>query len=101
MIDKMSGKVTYAVISFGGFLGMGEDYYPMPWTSLKYDGTLGVIGWPSPKINSKALLDTIEIPNGIGQTEIETKLFTSIIEPPFGMLDGNNKGLCGSFTDFT
>jgi hypothetical protein len=34
MIDKISGKVTYAVISFGGFLGMGEDYYPMPWTNL-------------------------------------------------------------------
>ena len=41
MIDKISGKVAYAVISFGGFLGMGEDYYPVPWTSLKYDTTLG------------------------------------------------------------
>ena len=30
MIDKTSGKVAYAVVSFGGFLGMGEDYYPMP-----------------------------------------------------------------------
>ena len=41
MIDKMSGKVAYAVVSFGGFLGMGEDYFPMPWTRLKYDTTLG------------------------------------------------------------
>jgi len=41
MIDKVSGKVAYAVISFGGFLGMGEDYYPMPWPNLKYDTTLG------------------------------------------------------------
>ena len=31
MIDKVSGKVGYAVISFGGFLGMGEDYCPLPW----------------------------------------------------------------------
>ena len=37
MIDKISGKVAYAVISFGGFLGLGEDYYPLPWPSLKYD----------------------------------------------------------------
>ena len=37
MIDKISGKVAYAVVSFGGFLGMGEDYYPMPWPNLKYD----------------------------------------------------------------
>jgi hypothetical protein len=41
MIDKISGKVAYAVISFGGFLGMGEDYYPMPWPHLKYDTALG------------------------------------------------------------
>jgi hypothetical protein len=37
MIDKISGKVAYAVISFGGFLGLGEDYYPLPWPRLKYD----------------------------------------------------------------
>ena len=41
MIDKISGKVAYAVISFGGFLGIGEDYYPMPWAQLKYDTRLG------------------------------------------------------------
>ena len=41
MIDKISGKVAYAVISFGGFLGMGEDYYPVPWATLKYDTKLG------------------------------------------------------------
>jgi hypothetical protein len=40
MLDKISGKVAYAVISFGGFLGMGEDYFPMPWASLKYDTRL-------------------------------------------------------------
>jgi hypothetical protein len=40
MIDKVSGKVAYAVISFGGFLGMGEDYYPLPWPNLKYDTRL-------------------------------------------------------------
>jgi len=41
MIDKMSGKVSYAVLSFGGFLGMGDDYYPLPWQSLKYDTNIG------------------------------------------------------------
>ena len=41
MIDKISGKVAYAVVSFGGFLGMGEDYYPMRWPNLKYDMNLG------------------------------------------------------------
>ena len=41
MIDKISGKVAYAVVAFGGFLGMGEDYYPLPWPNLKYDTRLG------------------------------------------------------------
>jgi len=41
MIDKITGKVAYAVTSFGGFLGMGEDYYPVPWSTLDYDTNLG------------------------------------------------------------
>ena len=41
MIDKISGKVSYAVLGFGGFLGIGNDHYPLPWQSLKYDTKLG------------------------------------------------------------
>jgi len=41
MIDKRSGQVSYAVVSFGGFLGMGSSYYPMPWKALTYDTRLG------------------------------------------------------------
>jgi PRC-barrel domain len=41
MIDKVTGNVSYAVLSFGGFLGIGDDHYPLPWQSLKYDTNLG------------------------------------------------------------
>lgn len=41
MIDKKSGRVSYAVLGFGGFLGLGNDHYPLPWQSLKYDTGLG------------------------------------------------------------
>jgi hypothetical protein len=41
MIEKISGRVSYAVLSFGGFLGIGDDYYPLPWPSLKYNVDLG------------------------------------------------------------
>ncbi|GLR86434.1 PRC-barrel domain-containing protein [Bradyrhizobium iriomotense] len=41
MIDKKSGRVSYAVLGFGGFLGLGNDHYPLPWQSLKYDTDLG------------------------------------------------------------
>jgi len=41
MIDKYTGQVSYAVMSFGGFLGMGESYHPLPWKVLTYDTRLG------------------------------------------------------------
>jgi sporulation protein YlmC with PRC-barrel domain len=41
MIDKATGKVAYAVLSFGGFLGMGEKYHPLPWSLLKYQPAQG------------------------------------------------------------
>lgn len=41
MIEKTSGRVSYAVVSFGGFLGIGDDHYPLPWPSLKYNVELG------------------------------------------------------------
>lgn len=36
MLDKSSGHVKYAVLSFGGFLGIGEKYHPLPWNQLTY-----------------------------------------------------------------
>jgi sporulation protein YlmC with PRC-barrel domain len=41
MIDKRSGQVAYAIMSFGGFLGMGDSYHPLPWNQLKYDVNKG------------------------------------------------------------
>ncbi|SEF06050.1 PRC-barrel domain-containing protein [Rhizobiales bacterium GAS191] len=41
MIEKTSGKVAYAVMSFGGFLGMGTDEHTIPWDKLSYDTSLG------------------------------------------------------------
>ena len=41
MIDKYTGQVAYAVMSFGGFLGIGEKYNPLPWQMLTYDTRLG------------------------------------------------------------
>ena len=41
MVDKVSGQVAYVVMSFGGFLGIGESYHPLPWRALTYDTRLG------------------------------------------------------------
>ncbi|CAN7154082.1 PRC-barrel domain containing protein [Agrobacterium tumefaciens] len=40
ILEKRGGRVAYAVLSFGGFLGIGDDYYPLPWEKLHYDEEL-------------------------------------------------------------
>ena len=41
MIEKISGKIAYAVMSFDTFLGMGGEEYTIPWNKLNYDTSLG------------------------------------------------------------
>jgi PRC-barrel domain len=41
MIEKISGRVAYAVMSFGGFLGVGQEEHTIPWNKLTYDTKLG------------------------------------------------------------
>lgn len=36
-IEKESGRVIYGIMSFGGFLGIGEKFHPVPWSMLTYD----------------------------------------------------------------
>lgn len=37
VLDKLSSNIMYAIVGFGGFLGMGEKYHPLPWSTLDYD----------------------------------------------------------------
>jgi sporulation protein YlmC with PRC-barrel domain len=37
VLDKQSNNIMFAVVGFGGFLGMGEKYHPIPWSALDYD----------------------------------------------------------------
>jgi sporulation protein YlmC with PRC-barrel domain len=41
MLEKGSGKASYAIMSFGGFLGIGEQYHPLPWNQLTYAPSMG------------------------------------------------------------
>lgn len=41
MIDKVSGRIAYVVVSAGGFMGQGHDYYPLPWCLFTYNDRLG------------------------------------------------------------
>jgi hypothetical protein len=40
-INRISGQVIYAIMSFGGFLGIGEKFHPLPWSILDYDPEQG------------------------------------------------------------
>ena len=41
VLDKLSNNIMFAIVGFGGFLGMGEKYHPVPWSSLNYDESEG------------------------------------------------------------
>ena len=41
VLDKLSNNIMFAVVGFGGFLGMGEKFHPLPWSSLEYDESEG------------------------------------------------------------
>jgi hypothetical protein len=67
MLDKRTGKTEYAIMSFGGFLGIGDTYHPLPWTALTYDTAQGgyvvdidrqrLEGAPSYRANEMGLWD--------------------------------------------
>src|SRR5689334_7062050 len=64
MIDKRSGRIAYAVMSFGGFLGLGERYHPLPWVTLKYDTRQGgyVVGVTADELKEAPTYAATEIP---------------------------------------
>jgi sporulation protein YlmC with PRC-barrel domain len=37
VLDKLSNHIMFAIVGFGGFLGMGEKFHPLPWSTLDYD----------------------------------------------------------------
>lgn len=41
ILEKRGGRVAYAVMSFGGILGIGHEHYPLPWEMLDYNTGLG------------------------------------------------------------
>jgi hypothetical protein len=40
MLDKLGGRIAYAAMSFGGFLGLGSEYRALPWSALRYNPDL-------------------------------------------------------------
>ena len=75
MLDKRSGKIGYAVMSFGGFLGIGERYHPLPWATLKYDTRQGgyVVGLTKEQLEGAPTYAANETP-AWGDRAFETRI---------------------------
>ena len=61
VLDKRSNNIMFAVCGFGGILGMGEKYHPIPWASLTYDESRSayVVNFTAEQLKS-APADTVE-----------------------------------------
>ena len=61
VLDKTSNNILFAAVGFGGVLGVGEKYHPVPWSELDYDPSLGgyVVAFTEDQLK-KAPSDTIE-----------------------------------------
>ncbi len=60
MLEKRTGRIAYAVMSFGGVLGIGKKYHPLPWLALKYDPDAGgyVVGIPREQLEKGPTVDS-------------------------------------------
>ena len=67
MLEKRSGNIAYAVMSFGGFLGIGERYHLLPWVTLKYDTRQGgyVVGLTIDQLKEAPTYAADELPAGV------------------------------------
>lgn len=70
MIDKLSGKVAYADMSFGGFLGIGNRHHPLPWSVLKYSTDMDgyVVNLDKEKLEKAPSYDASDCPDWEDQT---------------------------------
>jgi hypothetical protein len=88
MIDKPSGKVAYAIMSFGGFLGIGNQYHPLPWSVLNMTPIWAVTLSISTRGNWKALQRTTSAPNQRGAIAPTKARYTTITaSDPTGQCD--------------
>lgn len=79
MVGKRSGRVEYAVMSFGGLFGLGESHHPLPWDVLTTTPTRAAIWSISTRTGSKARPPTVAIrsPAGIATMVVVSTAITA------------------------
>lgn len=88
-IDRVTGQVIYAIMSFGGFLGIGKRFHPLPWNALHYDPGMDgyIVNLDRDQMNAAPHYSSEELAELTGPAHREHK--SSIyryygLGPPFG-----------------
>ena len=84
MIDKQKGQVAYAVMAFGGFLGLGEKRHPVPWASMTYDTSKDgyVIPLSKEELKAAPTLDPDEY-GQLGDPDYDATIYTHYKAEPY------------------
>lgn len=82
MLDKQTGKVAYAIMSFGGFLGLGEKYHPIPWSVLDFDSERG--GYVVPLTKDK--LEAAPMYDSEGEPDWDDKAYGKRVHDYYGTM---------------
>ncbi|MCB1519910.1 MAG: PRC-barrel domain-containing protein [Hyphomicrobiaceae bacterium] len=84
MLDKSSNNIMFAVISFGGFLGIGEKYHPVPWSILDYEKDAGgyVVGLSKDQLKAAPAHSLSDLAGGDGQRHL-SDAFNYYKVPPY------------------
>ncbi len=84
MIDKQKGQVAYAVMAFGGFLGLGEKRHPVPWASMTYDTSKDgyVIPLSKEELKTAPALDPDQY-SRLGEPDYDAAVYTHYRAEPY------------------
>ena len=84
MLDKQSNSILYAVVGFGGFLGMAEKYHPIPWAALDYhEGENAyVVMYTKEQLQGAPAGSIDELTHDDG-LDIRARTYTYYKEPPY------------------
>jgi sporulation protein YlmC with PRC-barrel domain len=84
VLDKESNDIMFAVVGFGGFLGVAEKYHPIPWSALEFDEDEGayVVNYTKEQLQSAPAASLEELTRGDGQ-QFRDRTYPYYTEPRY------------------
>jgi sporulation protein YlmC with PRC-barrel domain len=84
MLDKESNSILFAVVGFGGFLGLAEKYHPIPWSALDYQegADAYVVNYTKEQLQNAPAGSIDELTRDDG-LDVRAQTYTYYKEPPY------------------